>query len=163
MLGTFSFEPYINSYPCFTVMPLKFLEIAFRSLSSSPAGLLCFPRHRTAPRRPPPPRPTPTSPLLRAGTHASPHRPPSSHWSLPGRATHPRRFQSRPGGRHRDAAVERPLQHPRVSSRARPRTPPPLRKTPASSLSPSNPLLHPSPPSIDSTRSFALTSRSSQA
>ena len=52
-------------------MPLKFLEIAFRSLSSSPAGLLCFPRHRTAPRRPPPPRPTPTSPLLRAGTHAS--------------------------------------------------------------------------------------------
>ena len=62
-------------------MPLKFLEIAFRSLSSSPAGLLCFPRHRTAPRRPPPPRPTPTSPLLRAGTYASPRsRPPSSRW-----------------------------------------------------------------------------------
>ena len=166
-------------------MPLKFLEIAFRSLSSSPACLLCFPRRRTAPRRPPPPRPTPTSPLLHAGTHASPHRPPSSRWSLPGRATHPRRFQSRPGGRHRDAVVERPLQHPRVSSRARPslwrtptlysarslsdsplrrpRTPPPLRKTPASSLSPSNPLLRHSSHSIDPTSSFALTSRSSQA
>ena len=59
-------------------MPLKFLEIAFRSLSSSPACLLCFPRRRTAPRRPPPPRPTPTSPLLRAGTHASPRSRPTA-------------------------------------------------------------------------------------
>ena len=188
MLGTFSFEPYIKSYHWFTFRSLEFSDIANRlPFSFLPASLLPAPLNRAAP---PAASPANSNFAFASRWHPRvapepPHRPPSSRWSLPGRATHPRRFQSRPGGRHRDAAVERPLQNPRVSSRAhpslwrtptlysarslsdsplrRPRTPPPLRKTPASSLSPSNPLLRHSSHSIDPTSSFALTSRSSQA
>jgi len=84
-------------------MPLKFLEIAFRSLSSSPACLLCFPRRPTVPRRPPPlwagRRPTPVSP--------PPHASPLDPWThfpraleLPPFATPPRTV-SRPPPRRR--------------------------------------------------------------
>ncbi|KAG2603803.1 hypothetical protein PVAP13_4NG013060 [Panicum virgatum] len=60
-----------------------------------------------------------------AGTQAS--RTPSSPscclaLELLGRATHPRCFQSHLDGRHRDAAVERPLQSPLLSSSEHPRT-----------------------------------------
>ena len=50
-----------------------------------------------------------------AGAHASrTTSSPSCCFALepPGRATRPRRFQNRPDGRHRDAAVERPPAEP---------------------------------------------------
>ena len=164
------------------------MEISFRSLSSSPVCSHALFRRRC---RAPPAHRAGTPPAKSNFVSASRGAPTSSwthlptRWSLRCLATHPRRFQSRPGGRHRDAAVERPLQHPRASFRARPslwrtptlysarslsdsplrrpRTPPPLRKTPASSLSSSNPLLRHSSHSIDPTSSLALTLRSSQA
>ena len=162
------------------------MDIANRPpFSSLPAPLLPAPLNRAAP---PAASPANSDFAFASRWHPRvapepPHRPPSSRWSLPGRATHPRRFQSRPGGRHRDAVVERPLQHPRASFRARPslwrtpilysarslsdsplrrpRTPPPLRRTPASSPSPSNPLLRPSPPQINPVSSSYLVPRCS--
>ena len=99
-------------------MPLKFLEIAFRSLSSSPACLLCFPRRPTVPRRPPPlwagRRPTPVSP--------PPHASPLDPWThfpraleLPPFATPPRTV-SRPPPRRRRGEPAAPPQD--VNSRA---------------------------------------------
>ena len=71
MLGTFSFEIYFKSYPCFTFWSLEILEISKRpfSPSSSPSALSrrrvqCSAARR---RRGEPARPL----LLRAGAHAS--------------------------------------------------------------------------------------------
>ena len=99
-------------------MPLKFLEIAFRSLSSSPACLLCFPRRPTVPRRPPPlwagRRPTPVSP--------PPHASPLDPWTHFPRAlelppfTTPPRTVSRPPPRRRRGEPAAPPQD--VNSRA---------------------------------------------
>ena len=131
MLGTFSFEIYFKSYPCFTFRSLEILEISKRpfSPSSSPSALSrrrvqCSAARR---RRGEPARPL----LLRAGAHAS-RGSSSTRWSLPGRATRPRRAQSRPRGRHCDAAVESPLQSSPSFPIARTGT----TKTPASYSSP---------------------------
>ena len=77
-------------------------------------------------RRPPAPS-RPFRPLIRralAPTRRGRPPPPPSSLALalffPCHA--PRRFQSRPGGRHRDAAVERPLQSTPPSSSERPST-----------------------------------------
>ena len=64
-------------------MPLKFLEIAFGSLFPFPClSLSTLSRRRCrappARRSGPPSRPTPTSPLLHAGTHASPRSRPTA-------------------------------------------------------------------------------------
>jgi hypothetical protein len=96
------------------------LEILFRSLSSSPACLLCFPRRPTVPRRPPPlwagRRPTPVSP--------PPHASPLDPWThfpraleLPPFATPPRTISRSPPRRRRGPAKT----HPQSSiSRAQP-------------------------------------------
>ena len=121
MLGTFSFEPYINSYQGFTVWSLKFLEIAFRSLSSSLACLLlCFPP--TAPRRPPPRWVTPGQVRLRLRFTWRPRKlldplSPRAGASTPRHATPT--SPEPPRGRHRDAAVASSPQSPSPRSRAR--------------------------------------------
>ena len=122
MLGTFPFEPYFKSYCLFTFRSLKVLKFRLGPcLLPQLPSLLSL----TADSATPPaaalghPRPTPTSPLLRAGVHAS--RPSSSTPSsfaleLPPFAT-PRRTVSRPPPRRRRGPS--PLQHPRPLSRAR--------------------------------------------
>src|SRR6185503_5795025 len=79
MLGTFSFDPYFKSYCLFTFRSLKVLKFRLGPcLLPQLPSLLSL----TADSATPPaaalgrPRPTPTSPLLRAGVHAS--RPSSS-------------------------------------------------------------------------------------
>ena len=141
MLGTFPFELWFKSYRCFTVGSLEFLEIAKLPLSSTSTPC-SVPR-----RRPPTPaswRGFPAFPAINspcAGSHASrASSSPSCCLALepPPLATHPRRAQNLPDGRHRDAAVERPLQSTPPSSSERPST------TRA--------------PEIDSVHSFALSS-----
>jgi hypothetical protein len=85
MLVTFSFELYFKSYRWFTDWSLEFLEIAFRSLSSAPACLLCFPRRRTAP-----PAASPANSNFAFASRWHPrvapeptHRPPCSRWCSP--------------------------------------------------------------------------------
>ena len=122
MLGTFSFETYFKSYLCFTVWSLEISEIANRSFLPPPAPFLCFSL--------PPPlcsvasavESPPGRVLLRAGAHASPQSFPTALGfalclPLPCHAPPPR--PELPRGRHRDAAVERPLQSPPPTPSAR--------------------------------------------
>jgi hypothetical protein len=170
MLGTFSFEPYFKSYRWFTVGSLKFLEIAFGSLFPflQLACLLLLPpplcsaaARRGGPARPPPasrwhPRVAPNllhRPLPRAGALST----------LP-------RAPAEPSSRHLAVAVASLLQSPPLSPRVRtsitstpsfhsacsftcsplrrPRTPPPLRRTPVSPGPPSTRLTAAPPPAL---------------
>ena len=122
MLGTFPYELWFKSYRCFTVGSLEFLEIANLSLFPSPTSLLCFssPATDSAAADAFPAFPAINS--SRAGTHASrTTSSPSCCLALePPQPSHaPRRFQSHPGGRHRDVAVESPNQRPSSRSFAR--------------------------------------------
>ena len=114
-------------------------KIALIPISHLPA-LLLVAVHRQ--RRPPAPS-RPFRPLIRRTLAPTcrerPPPPPASLALEPSRPSHaPRRFQSRPGGRHRDAAVDSPGQRPPHPSSERPS---PTRT-----------------PGVDSTRSFALSS-----
>ena len=143
MFGTFPFDLWFKSYCLFTEWSLEFLEIAkLPFLPPPPPALFLAAVHRQ--RRPPaswrgfPAIPAITSP--RAGTHASPRSSSPScclALELPRPSHAPRRFQSRPGGRHRYAAVDSPGQRPPHPSSERPS---PTRT-----------------PEVDSIRSFALS------
>src|SRR6185436_3145136 len=115
MLGTFPFELWFKSCRCFTVESLELLVIAKRPFSSTSTP--CSASRRRPPTAPPadacPAFPAITSPC--AGFHASPaSSSPSCCLALepPPLATHPRRSQNLPGGRHRNVAVESPNQRP---------------------------------------------------
>ena len=118
MLGTFSFEPYFKSYLYFTVWSLEISEIATQSTFLLPSLLLCSapPACRRAAHRSGPP---PQRHLLPASFHAS--RPSFlAALALALEASTPRHATpTSPCGRHRDAAVAGPLQHPRAISHAR--------------------------------------------
>ena len=102
---------------------LEFLEITKRPLSPSPTSLLCS--RRRPPTAPPPAswRGFPAINSPRAGTHASRRSScPACCLALEhSRPSHaPRRFQSRPGGRHLAVAVDSRGQLPPHPSSKRP-------------------------------------------
>ena len=122
MLGTFSFEPYFKSYCCFIVGSLGISEIANRSFLPPPAPSSVFPRRRCAEPSPAQWRASPPTfyfalvPTRRAAPSPPPFAIalcPSLLWHAPPPSAEP------PRGRYLNAAVERPLQHPRASSLAR--------------------------------------------
>ena len=75
MLGTFSFEPYFKSYPCFTVRSLKFSDITTQSTFLLPSLLLCSSAAGVSPRRPPL--------WVAPGPPLALHWPPHVAWKVP--------------------------------------------------------------------------------
>ena len=118
MLGTFSFEPYFKSYRWFTDWSLEFLEIAFGSFFFHLQLLhllSCRRRCAAPPAVDGRPRPRSASRWLPRVALMLPTALLGLRWSLP---ASPRRPEP-PRGRHRNAAVERPLQSPTPSPSAR--------------------------------------------
>ena len=114
MLGTFLFEPYFKSYRWFTNWSLEFLEIVFGSfffhLQLLPL-LSCRRRCAALPAVEGRPRPRSASRWLPRVALMLPTALLGLRWSLP---ASPRRPEL-PRGRHRNAAMESPLQRPPLS------------------------------------------------
>ena len=117
MLGTFSFELYFKSYCLFTFRSLEISEFAKQSIFFHLSTTPLLPA-ASAVRRPPAalgrPRPRSASRWLPRVALMLPTALLGLRWSLP---ASPRRPEP-PRGRHRNAAVERPLQSPPPSPSA---------------------------------------------
>ena len=99
MLGTFSFEPYFKSYPCFTFRSLEISEIAKQPVFPFPCLPTCLLTAAVQSAARPPWRAASPRHLLPASFHASSLEPPR--------------------GRHLAVAVARPRQRPPPSPSAR--------------------------------------------
>ena len=122
MLGTFSFDPYFKSYPCFTFRSLEISEIAKQSFffHLRPTPLLALPSacRRAAHRSGPPPRATSCSRWLPRVVPKLPTALPLALEPLTPRHATPTRFCSC----HLAAAVASTAQSLGSPSRVRPNT-----------------------------------------
>ena len=110
MLGTFSFEPYFKSYPCFTFMSLEISEIAKQPVFPFPCLPTCLLTAAVQSATRPPWRAASPRHLLPASFHASRlSLPPPSFPCAGASLAVPHRPES-PRGRHLTVAVARPRQ-----------------------------------------------------
>jgi hypothetical protein len=171
MLGTFSFEPYFKSYPCFTFMSLEISEIAKQPVFPFPCLPTCLLTAAVQSAAHPLWRAASPRHLLPASFHASRLSLPSPSFPRAGASlAMPRRLEP-PRGRHLAVAVARPRQRPPPSpgvrmsltrttklysscsfafpSLSRSRTPPPLHPERRRAQATVEPTLRTSPPLID--------------
>ena len=119
MLGTFSFEPYFKSYPCFTFRSLEISEIAKQPVFPFPCLPTCFLSAAVQSTTRPPWRAASPRHLLPASFHASRLSLPLPSFPRAGASLAVLRRPEPPRGRHLAVAVARPRQRPPPSPSAR--------------------------------------------
>ena len=119
MLGTFSFEPYFKSYPCFTFRSLEISEIAKQPVFPFPCLPTCLLTAAVQSAARPPWRATSPRHLLPASFHASRLSLPLPSFPRAGASLAVLRRPEPPRGRHLAVAVARPRQRLPPSPSAR--------------------------------------------
>ena len=119
MLGTFSFEPYFKSYPCFTFRSLEISEIAKQPVFPFPCLPTCLLTTAVQSATRPPWRAASPRHLLPASFHASRLSLPLPSFPRAGASLAVLRRPEPPRGRHLAVAVARPRQRPPPSPSAR--------------------------------------------
>ena len=119
MLGTFSFEPYFKSYPCFTFGSLEISEIAKQPVFPFPCLPTCLLTAAVQSAAHPLWRAASPRHLLPASFHASRLSLPSPSFPRAGASLAVPRRPEPPRGRHLTVAVARPRQRPPPSPSAR--------------------------------------------
>ena len=119
MLGTFSFEPYFKSYPCFTFRSLEISEIAKQPVFPFPCLPTCLLTAAVQSAARPPWRAASPRHLLPASFHASRLSLPPPSFPRAGASLAVPRRPEPPRGRHLAVAVARPRQRPPPSPSAR--------------------------------------------
>ena len=112
MLGTFSFEPYFKSYPCFTFRSLEISEIAKQPVFPFPCLPTCLLTAVVQSATHPLWRAASPRHLLPASFHASRLSLPLPSFPRAGASLAVRRRPEPPRGRHLAVAVARPRQRP---------------------------------------------------
>ena len=119
MLGTFSFEPYFKSYPCFTFRSLEILEITKQPVFPFPCLPSCLLTAAVQSAARPPWRAASPCHLLPASFHASRLSLPPPSFPRAGASLAVPRRPEPPCGRHLTVAMARPRQRPPPSPSVR--------------------------------------------
>ena len=118
MLGTFSFEPYFKSYPCFTFRSLEISEIAKQPVFPFPCLPTCLLTAAVQSAARPPWRAASPHHLLPASFHASRLSLPPPSFPRAGASLAVPRSPEPPRDRHLTVTVARPRQRPPPSPSA---------------------------------------------
>ena len=119
MLGTFSFEPYFKSYPCFPFSSLEISKIAKQTVFPFPCLPTCLLTAAVQSVARPPWRAASPHHLLPASFHASRLSLPPPSFPRAGASLAVPRRPEPPRGRHLTVAVAQPRQRPPPSPSAR--------------------------------------------
>jgi len=119
MLGTFSFEPYFKSYPCFTFRSLEISEIAKQPVFPFPCLPTCLLTAAVQSAARPPWRAASPCHLLHASFHASRLSLPPPSFPRAGASLAVPRRPEPPCGRHLTVTMARPRQRPPPSPSVR--------------------------------------------